>query len=220
MYAFAQRSDTTVLDEPFYAAYLHLSHADHPGKEDVLKSQSIAHQEVLAQIQSTRTSPVLFIKNMAHHIELTGDKYLADMSTIFLIRNPHQIITSYAQVIQQPGMRDIGIEYQYKLFEQLSKLGQKPVVIDSGLLLQNPMAVLTKLCALVDIPFEPAMLQWTAGPKPYDGVWATHWYANVHKSVGFERQTSSTRELPASLSPLYELAKPYYEKLLPFSLKP
>ena len=36
MYAFAQRSDTRVIDEPLYAHYLRVSGADHPGREDVL----------------------------------------------------------------------------------------------------------------------------------------------------------------------------------------
>ena len=42
MYSFAQREDTRVLDEPFYAYYLtHVNPlADHPGKEEIINSQS------------------------------------------------------------------------------------------------------------------------------------------------------------------------------------
>ena len=64
------------------------------------------------------------------------------------------------------------------------------------------------------------MLQWNAGPKPYDGVWAPYWYSNVHKSKGFEKQQTSDRPLPENLIPLYEEAKKYYEKLLPFAIRP
>ena len=38
MYSFAQRADTRVVDEPLYAHYLRVSGADHPGREDVLRS--------------------------------------------------------------------------------------------------------------------------------------------------------------------------------------
>jgi hypothetical protein len=220
MYSFAQRTDTTVLDEPFYAVYLHSTKADHPAKEKVLASQPIHTDEVLQHIRDTVTTPLVFIKNMAHHIEITGEEYLKDMTNIFLIRNPSQIIASYAQVIQQPVMRDIGIEYQYHLFERLKSTGRTPLVVDSGLLLQNPEATLKNLCAAVGIPFEAGMLQWTAGPKPYDGVWAEHWYANVHQSKGFGQQATSSRLLPEPLVPLYEAARPYYEKMLPLSLQP
>ena len=28
------------------------------------------------------------------------------------------------------------------------------------------------------------MLSWEPGPKPFDGVWAEHWYGTVHESDG------------------------------------
>jgi hypothetical protein len=36
MYSFAQREDTIVMDEPFYAFYLKSTGAIHPGKDEVL----------------------------------------------------------------------------------------------------------------------------------------------------------------------------------------
>ena len=38
MYAFGQRSDTEIIDEPLYAHYLHVTGAAHPGREDVMAS--------------------------------------------------------------------------------------------------------------------------------------------------------------------------------------
>jgi hypothetical protein len=219
MYSFAQRSDTTVFDEPFYAVYLDKSGAQHPGRDEVLKAQSNDEDVVHTMIANHKSSPVLFVKNMAHHMEVMEKPFFDNSVNIFLIRNPKQIIASYAQVIEKPVMRDIGIEYQYTLFEQLTKQKNNVIVLDSGHSLQNPETVLKKLCDACGIPFEPAMLRWEKGPKSYDGVWAKHWYANVHNSTGFEKQNTSERPLPESLQKLYEQAKDYYEKLLPFSLK-
>jgi hypothetical protein len=219
MYSFAQRSDTTVFDEPFYAVYLDKSGAKHPGRDEVLQAQSTNEDVVHTMIENHKSTPVLFIKNMAHHMEVMKKPFFDNSINIFLIRNPKQIIASYAQVIEQPVMRDIGIEYQFTLFEQLKNQNSNVIVLDSGLSLQHPEAVLKKLCDACNIPFEPAMLRWQTGPKPYDGVWAKHWYANVHNSSGFEKQITSERSLPESLQKLYEQARHYYEKLLPFSLK-
>jgi hypothetical protein len=219
MYSFAQRPDTHVLDEPFYAHYLLVSHADHPAKEEVIRHQPARAEDVLHQIYAL-TTPVVFIKNMSHHLEVMDESFLENVENIFFIRNPQQVIASYAQVIEKPVMRDIGMEYQYQLFLRLLNKGLDPVVLDSGLLLQNPESVLTQLCERVGIPFYRAMLQWPAGPKPYDGVWAPYWYANVHRSTGFEKQSTSSRALPPSLQDLYHQANFFYEKLLPFSLKP
>ncbi len=220
MYSFAQRKDTIVLDEPFYAFYLNKSDAEHPGKEDILKAQPQDENGVLKSIFGGWDKDVLFIKNMAHHIELMDEHFLNDLTNIFLIRNPTQIIASYAQVIENPIMRDIGIEYQYHLFNRLVDRGQRPIVIDSGIVVDNAEGILKKLCSHVGIPYTTDMLHWPAGPKPYDGVWAKHWYANVHSSSGFEKQPTSTRTLPRHLEPLNDKAYHFYEKLMAFSLKP
>lgn len=218
MYSFAQRSDTEVVDEPFYACYLSRTQAEHPGKEEVLRSQSSDEEIVMHELFQKRAKSVLFIKNMAHHIEVLNDDFLSQCINIFLIRDPKQLIASYAQVIDNPSMRDIGIEYEYELFQKISN--QKSIVIDSGLLLQNPESVLRQVCENAGIKFETKMLSWAAGPKKYDGVWAPHWYANVHRSTGFEKQATSDRPLPKKLEPLNESASVYYQKLLQYALKP
>ncbi len=219
MYSFAQRSDTRVIDEPFYAMYFSKTDVHHPGKEEVLKAQSSSEEKVKAEVFRKHGKPVSFIKNMAHHLEVMSNiDFLSDCINIFLIRNPRQIIASYAQVIEKPVMRDIGIEYEWKLFDELND--PKSIVLDAGLLLENPESVLRQVCDRAGITFEKQMLAWQPGPKPYDGVWAPHWYANVHKSSGFEKQPTSERALPDQLKPLAEHADVYYKKLLQYAIRP
>jgi hypothetical protein len=222
MYSFAQRSDTIVSDEPFYGVYLTKSGADHPGRHEVLQSQSNDEDIVFEQLFKPSDNRILFIKNMAHHVEMIRQTFLEleGVTNIFLIRNPAQIISSYAQVIDRPVMRDIGIQYQHELFATLRRQGSNPIVLDSNLLLDNPASVLRQLCDLVEIPFEDAMLNWERGPKPYDGVWAKYWYHNVHQSTGFQKQTSSNRALPDHLVSLHEQAVSFYNKLLPYAIQP
>jgi hypothetical protein len=219
MYSFAQRSDTVVMDEPFYAVYLLASGADHPGKEDVLRSQPNTEKGVRKQIDSVTGAEVLFVKNMAHHMEVLANPFIDEAINIFLIRDPLHILSSYSKVIEQPVMRDIGIAYQYKLFTELVKQGNKPVVVDSGSVLADPERMLRNLCNACGLGFERGMLHWKSGPKPYDGVWAPYWYSNVHASTGFGTATLSERTLSSSLTALYEQARTIYEKLLPFCLK-
>ena len=220
MYSFAQRADTVVLDEPFYAFYLNKSGIEHPGKDEVLKSQPIKEDEVCRKIFGPAQNEILFIKNMAHHLELMDQSFVQRVTNVFLIRNPRQILASYSQVIEAPTLRDIGVEYQFILFERLKKMGQSPIVMDSGVILKDPESILKKLCSLIGIPFLAEMLHWNPGPKEYDGVWAKYWYANVHKSTGFETQPTSNRPLGAHLSALNDKAQDYYEQLLSFSLQP
>ena len=219
MYAFAQRTDTTVFDEPFYAVYLTKSGVNHPGRDAVLRSLPTQESAVRDMLLSHRASPLCFVKNMAHHMEVLEHPLIEGALNLFLIRDPHQILASYAKVIERPVMRDIGLAYQWQLFDHLQQQGRKPVVVDSAYLLDDPSTVLEKICAACGLHFEDEMTRWPAGPKPYDGVWAPHWYVNVHTTTGFQRQSTDKFALPAHLHSLWREARDFYEKLLPFSVK-
>jgi hypothetical protein len=115
---------------------------------------------------------------------------------------------------------DIGLDVQVDLLETILANGDRPVVVDSAVLLDDPGAVLTKVCERLGLRFEEAMLSWPAGPKPEDGVWARHWYQNTHRSTGFEAGISSTRSLPGHLEAVLVEAQPLYDRLAEFSLIP
>lgn len=219
MYSFAQRDDTEVLDEPFYGVYLHKTGLPHPGRDAIVTALPTDEHEVASMIAASRKKPVLFLKNMAHHLEILDNPVIGDSVNLFLIRDPQQILASYSQVISHPTMRDIGLAYQLSLFEQLRLEGHQPVVIDSRELLLDPPKILAEVCNRCGLPFDQRMVHWPSGPKPYDGVWASHWYGNVHQSTGFERPAGSSRTLPGHLQTLHAEARTCYEKLAAFSLK-
>ena len=215
MYSFASRADTVVVDEPMYGYYLSQVNVDHPGRDKILKSLPRDMDTVLSSyfFQEVEAS-YLFIKGMAHHYEGIGDlSFLKKLSNVFLIREPKQLIASFAQVIKQPTLRDIGLKHEYELFSYLVEQGHDPIVLNSGHILQDPEQALQVLCDGIGIPFDRQMLQWSMGPKPYDGVWAPYWYENVWKSTKFEKQKTSNRSFPKHLVPLLEEANYYYEQL-------
>jgi len=220
MYSFAQRPDTKVVDEPFYAHYLSCTTVDHPGQAEILACQSTNAKKVIQEVLFKEyEESVLFIKNMTSHIKEMEEGFLEDLTNIIYIRNPKQIIASYAQIVEQPQAFEIGTIRQYELFQQLVKAGNNPIVLDSSILLDNPKKALEQLCLACEIPFFEAMLSWEAGPIAEDGIWAKYWYANVHQSTGFKKQKTSERPLPSKLIPLYESLKPYYEEMYASAIK-
>ena len=40
---------------------------------------------------------------------------------------------------------------------------------------QDPEGMLKKLCETIGLDWDPGMLSWPRGPKPFDGAWAPHW---------------------------------------------
>ncbi|MEP1094762.1 MAG: sulfotransferase family protein [Cyclobacteriaceae bacterium] len=215
MYSFAQRSDTKVLDEPFYGHYLQKIDVDHPGKEETIQSQHSDPADVIGMIEEYQNHfDVVFVKNMAHHHEVLDLEYLKEYNNVFLIRDPKQLIASFAQVIEQPTMQDIGLKLEAEMLDYVIENTEgNPVVLDSNIILADPQAGLESLCKSLGIPFEDSMLSWKEGPIPEDGTWAKYWYKNVHNSTGFMKQKTSERALPQNCMALYENAVPYYEKL-------
>ncbi len=221
MYAFGNRVDTSVVDEPMYGYYLKTFDVDHPGKKEVLQSMTTDPQVAIRTILHPETeTPHHFVKNMSMHLEGVDVSYAHDIKNIFLIRDPERLITSYAKVIENPTMRDIGLEKEWFLFKEVTAHSLKPwAVLDTGEVLKNPRKVLTQLCKQIDIPFSEEMLAWKAGPRKEDGIWAPYWYGSVHQSTGFMKQRSSHDPLPERLRPLYDDALPYYNMLYTHAIK-
>lgn len=222
MYSFAQRTDTTVVDEPLYAHYLSKtdSEAGHPGTQEVLVAQQNDGDAVVRDvIFGAYQTPVVLFKQMTHHLIHIDWEFMLRTENVMLIRNPREIIASYSKVIPNPAMQDVGVEKQLEVFDFLNKNRRLTAVVDARELLLNPRSVLTQLCDLLGIDFEEKMLQWQPGPRPEDGVWAKYWYANVHRSSGFQPFVEKNVELPTQLECLAESCQPFYEKLFQAALK-
>jgi hypothetical protein len=106
------------------------------------------------------------------------------------------------------------------LFEQVAqRTGRAPPVIDSRDVLENPAALLRRLCDALEVPYTDEMLHWPAGPRDTDGVWAPHWYAAVEASTGFAPPGPKRAGPPPELAALYDEAMPYYEHLSAYRLR-
>lgn len=217
MYSFAQREDIQVVDEPLYAHYLlhQPTQASHPAKEDILASQENDGKKVLTNmLHGDYGKPGVLFKQMTHHLINLDRSFLSQMENVLLIRNPRAILASISKVVNNVTAEDIGLPQQYQLFKNLTTSGRRPAVVDASLLLQDPEGVLKRLCTYLNLPWTDAMLGWAAGPRPEDGVWAPHWYANVHKSTGFMPYQEKVYKLPAHLESIAQSCQPLYDELL------
>jgi Sulfotransferase domain len=217
MYAFAARGDCAVWDEPFYAAYLARTGIDHPMRDAIIATDDTDPTRIAA----TCTGPtpdgkaLHYQKHMTLHMIPEFDRgFMRALTNVFLIRHPVRVVASYSQKREAPTLADIGFVQQAELFDQVAGwTGRPPLVIDSADIRANPRDSLTKLCTALGIPFTENMLHWPAGPKPYDGVWAPHWYNAVHASTGFGEPEGPLPTLPAEYAPLVEQALPHYQRL-------
>jgi hypothetical protein len=220
MYSFRERQDATVVDEPFYAHYLRVSGREHPGYEEVLDSQDQYSERVIQKvIQSDYTTPIVFFKQMCHHLVEIDLSFLDDCSNILLIREPSLVIRSHAKNVPDLKVSDIGLDVQNLLLNRIIESGETPVVVDSVNLLMNPEAILKELCQHLEIAFDVSMLSWEPGPKPEDGVWAKHWYKNTHESSGFSNKEPNRSPLSEKFLPVLEEATVLYNNLKKYACK-
>lgn len=222
MYSFAQRADTTVVDEPLYAHYLLKTNstAAHPGTAEILTTQeNDGNQVVKKVILGDYPTPIVLFKQMTHHLIHLDETFLGQTDHVLLIRDPKRIIASYNKVIPNPTIHDIGVKMQLTLCKKLQKLGRLKAIVDAKELLLNPRIVLMQLCEKIGIPFDSNMLQWQPGARPEDGVWAKYWYSNVHQSTGFQPYVEKKVELPEHLQQLAEACDGYYQELFQLAIK-
>lgn len=222
MYSFAARGDCAATDEPFYAAYLAATGVQHPMGADIIAAGQTDAAGVAAACLGPNPDgqPLWYQKHMTLHMIPGFDRsFLRGLTNVFLIRHPARVVASYSKKRESPTLADIGFVQQAELFDQVAQMtGSAPPVVDSADIRATPRETLTRLCAALGIPFTEAMLNWPAGPKAYDGVWAPHWYNAVHSSTGFDEPEGPLPDLPSAYQALVEQALPSYERLRALAL--
>ena len=211
MYAFGNRADFAVWDEPFYAPYLKATGADHPMRDAIIAAHETDPDTVAQRCLDTipAQKPYFYMKHMPHHmIDGFPLDWAKECINIHLIRHPARVIASYGAKRDAMIFNDIGFAQQSALYDKIGGL-----VIDSSDIRADPEGMLRKLCDAIDLRFDPAMLSWKAGPRADDGVWAAHWYNAVHQSTGFAGAEGPLPELDAAQEKMRHLAMPHYLKL-------
>ncbi len=212
MRSFGNRPDTVVADEPLYAYYLARTGIAHPGRDQILASQPNDWRAVLRDLAARPLPPgktVFYAKHMTHHLLPEVDRRaLAPFLHAYLIRDPAELLASYAKVRTAPELADLGIAQQASIFADFPG-----PVVDSRDLLADPEGMLRTLCGALGIPFTAAMLSWPPGPRETDGVWGRYWYDGVWRSTGFGPHRPPASPPPAHLADLAERCRPHYQRL-------
>ena len=222
MRSWESRSDTFVIDEPFYAHYLSVTNVDHPGRDEIIQSgetdQSVVSKGLISDVDDSCS--IYFQKHMTHHMIPSVDReWMKEVINCFLIRNPKDMILSYTKVNSNLSMHLLGLEEQYELFEYVTKInGRAPPVVDSKDILIDPRKTLSLLCEKVGVIFSEEMLSWSKGVRNTDGIWAKYWYKNVINSTGFNIYREKDDDVPSKHLGLYDECIKIYDELAKYKI--
>lgn len=221
--SWGNREDTAVMDEPFYAHYLQHTGYDHPVADKIIASYETDWQEIVEQItgDTPNSKAVFYQKHMTQHMLDHIDKsWMTQVTNCFLIRDPRRMILSFEKVIPNPELHQMGLKHQVDIFHYVREAtGKIPPVISARDVLQNPRRTLGKLCEVIDIPFDEAMLEWEAGKRDTDGVWAEHWYASVEKSTEFMPYREDDTPVPKHLESLLDECQDLYDQMAQYCIR-
>jgi hypothetical protein len=222
--SWGNRADTFVCDEPFYAHYLVQTRLAHPGAEEVIRHQENDWRKVVAWLTGPvpQGKSIFYQKHMAHHLLPHMDRnWLDKVTNCFLIRPPSEMLTSLLHFLPQPTLADTGLPQQLEILHIVQKrTGRTPPILDARDVLEHPESVLGKLCDILNVPFDEAMLSWPPGPRRTDGVWAKYWYAAVEKTTSFQPYKPKDDPIPDSLRELAERCEELYQQLYRHRLRP
>lgn len=220
MRAWENRSDTVVVDEPFYAHFLDHTGIDHPMRDEIVAKGETDWKKVVSKLSQKPESGLFYQKHITTHwLKHISTDWLVELEHVFLIRDPEPVAASYAVKRHCITASDLGYSQQTDLFRTITKMqGSAPLVLDSKRFLQDPESQLQRICEKLNIPFEANMLSWPIGARDSDGLWGAHWYDAVNQSTGFKPARTSHNELTEIQKSIALECRPYYEELLEFAI--
>ena len=214
MRSFENREDTNVWDEPLYAYYLQKTKKSHPMAEAIIKKYETNLDKLIFDITKNSEDKHLYQKHMTHHIlPETPIDWISKGINCFLIRNPKDVIISYAKKNFLNSSHDIGFPMQLKLFNFIKNSGCKIIVINADDITSNPKKNLNKLCNELNINFSNKMIEWPIGKRESDGIWGEIWYKNVESSTNFKNLNKNYDKISNKYKNIYLECLEIYKQL-------
>ncbi|MEO1193927.1 MAG: sulfotransferase family protein [Pseudomonadota bacterium] len=216
-----QRGDLDCLHEPFGEAWYQGEEPLWPRfKPGDKTTPGLTLETVWADIQARAEAGPVFLKDFPHYISHLWDAdFLSHFTHAFLIRDPAKTITSMHDKWPDFNELEVGFPEQRALFDLLTALsGERPPVIDSDDLLEDPVGITQAFCAAVDLPFIESALSWEPGGDPSAHSWwdGGSFHANLANSTGLKPQKRRYVELdglPERVRQVHRRMRPHYEHL-------
>jgi hypothetical protein len=79
--------------------------------------------------------------------------------------------------------------------------------------------MLRLLCDAIGVEFSESMLSWAPGLRETDGVWASHWYGEVARTISFQPYRPTHAKVPAHLKGIHDRCRELYERLHEYRLR-
>lgn len=206
-----ERPDLLALHEPF----CNIANDSSTQVADRVVNSTDALTDALIELSAQQT---VFFKDTTDCVydSIFGRQdFLKSGRHAFLLRNPREIIPSYAAIKPDMALHEVGIEYLHRIYQAVLVAGGDPVVLDSDDFVDHPEPTVRQYCAAVELPFRADALQWQPGERP-EWSQSAVWHADVSSSSTVQRRERTydrTVDNDPLLRSFYEHHLPFYEYL-------
>lgn len=206
-----ERQDLVSVHEPF----CNIANDGHTEVGDRIVTSAAVLIDAL--LEYSRSQTVFFKDTTDCQYDPLFDRpdFLKSVRHAFLLRNPREIIPSFAALKPDMELREVGLEYLHRIYRAVLDVGGNPVVLDSDDFVDNPEQTVRAYCAAVGVPFDGASLSWQPGSRP-EWHQSDRWHVDVSASSVVRRQDRSydrTIDTDPRLRRYYEHHLPFYEYL-------
>ena len=169
MRSFEYRTDTAVIDEPFYAHFLKQTNLNHPGRNEIISTLDSNWDNIVLKITGPipHNKSIWYQKHMAqHNLDGCDLNWIKSFHNCILIRDPKYVIPSYNKEYSLSDEKLLGYCQQLNLIRILEdEEGITPPIFDATDILEKPDQALKKICISVGIRFSQKMLKWPKGKR-------------------------------------------------------
>ncbi|MGW3077186.1 MULTISPECIES: sulfotransferase-like domain-containing protein [unclassified Kitasatospora] len=133
----------------------------------------------------------------------------------FLLRDPREIIPSYAAIKPDMALHEVGIEYLHRIHQAVLDAGGEALVLDSDDFVDHPEAAVRAYCDTTGLPFRDDTLHWQPGDRP-EWHQSARWHTDVSASTTVRRRTRAydrTIDTDPLLRRYHDHHLPFYEQL-------
>ena len=225
------------LHAPYLDPYLLKKYGPNHVLTSSLKDTGLTYEDVTRNIFTMAKSGPLFFKESGYlildYFKQTPSLYKNPQVKIaFLIRDPAKSILSYYKRMPSVSEPIIGHRQLWDLYLFLKEQGINAPVIDSDLLLKNPLKILNQLGTHWNLHFDESNLQWESG---FAEEWhVKEWYVEVAYSTalkpyqgdldrdsdGVPTYLEVTNESDrARLQDIFRIQNGYYQKFLQYVIQ-
>ncbi len=218
MYAFNQREDTVIADEPYFAYSLAYTGVNSEIREEAIEKMDVNPQRISDLLANCDIKKELFIvRNKAS--QLIGQEWsvLEAFKNVFVISEPETMVRSLRKDSERPTLIDMCYEVQYQQILFLIEKGIEPMVIKWEDILNKPKEAIKELCVKLKIEFQEDMLEWEKGPHDFESLPSKSWGQNIHNSLGFDTISDEVEdELSEKEKSLIQRSQAFYDRIIRF----